>query len=132
MTAPQVGQIFTTEGGYKAVVAEDFLLTEKKIDQLGCRYGGYLLTPGRDTYVWWRPDGVDPRRTDSSLIDRWRGEHDPVFQPVLEQHPGTPRAQGHFYSRFEDIQREWAAKTETAIRLQRTDTGIISHIVSLK
>ena len=128
---PQVGTIFVTEGGYKAIVTIDFLEKEKKIDSLGCRYGGYLISPGKDVYCWWRPDGVDPRRPEASLKEIHRAEYDPVYQPIIEQHPGTPRALANFFSRYEDIKREWGGKTKYANRLQRIETGIISHVVDL-
>lgn len=131
MIAPQVGRVFLTEGGYKAVVTVDFLEKEKKVDSLGCRYGGYLIAPGGDQYRWWRPTGEDPRHPDSSLTDLYRAEHDPVYQPILEPHAGTPRAMANFYSRYEDIQREWGGRTKYANRLQRIDDGIIGHVVEL-
>lgn len=129
--APQVGALFVSSGGYKAVVVIDFLETERKIDALGCRYGGFLLAPGKDVYCWWLPDGTDPRRPDASLSSRFEGEYDPVYQPILEQHEGTPRALANFYSRYEDIKREWGHKTPHANRLQRIGDQIISHVVNL-
>lgn len=131
MKAPQIGTVFETVGGYKAVVTVDFLESEKRIDALGCRYGGYLLAPGRDQYRWWLPDGTDPRHPDSSLKEIYYGEHDPVYQPVLEPFAGTPRAQANFFARYEDIKREWGPKAEWAVRLQRLPDGIVSHMVRL-
>lgn len=128
---PVVGTMYVTESGYKALVTVDFLVKVGKIDELGCRYGGYLIAPGKDKYVWWTEDGNEPRHPEATLKEEYIGPNDPTFQPLLESIPGLPRAMAHFYTRFEDIQREWGAKTAKAVRIQFVDGVTVSHTVDL-
>lgn len=128
---PEVGKMYVTANGYKAVVTVDFLTKLGKMDEMGCRYGGYFLTPGKDEYAWWREDGTSPRNADATLKEGYEGEYDPVFQPIVEALHGVPRAQAHFFSRYEDIKAAWGQRAEKAVRIQRIDGAIVSHTVDL-
>lgn len=129
---PEVGKMYVTEGGYKAVCTVDFLQKLGRMDPMGCRYGGYLLAPEKDKYVWWTEDGTEPRTPEATLKEEYTGEYDPVFQPIVEQFYGVPRALAQYYSRFEDVKQAWGDKTEKCVRIQRIDGAIVSHTVDLK
>lgn len=129
---PEVGKMYVTESGHKAVITVDFLKKLNKTDPMGCQYGGYLLYPGKDRFAWWTPEGAEPRTLEFSLRAEHAGEFDPVFIPIMEPQLGVLRPLGITYARFEDIKKEWGPKTEKAVRIQRIENAIVSHTVDLK